>query len=162
MIICFDRNVICVFWNLLFESDFFIYNSMFQSIFFNLWADVLFYDWSLNAGSNIYTGLNALDDCLNMILLWIILYHLHSQLCSHRIRSNWYHLVYYHLYFYVCLHIILLWLQCFSASTISSCLMPSLCDEKTITQRWHQTRWNSKCRRTLQPKQNNMQAYIKI
>ena len=63
----------------------------------------------------------------NLVLLWILLYHLHMRLCSHIICSSWYHLVHYHWYFYVFLNIFLLSLQCSSAPTISSCLLSFLC-----------------------------------
>ena len=48
----------------------------------------------------------------NMILLWILLYHLRRQLCFHFCRSHWYHLVHSHWCFYACLHTLLIHIQC--------------------------------------------------
>ena len=44
VIICFRLNIVCVFWNLLFESDLFCYNLIFLSIFFKFRSNALLYD----------------------------------------------------------------------------------------------------------------------
>ena len=59
--------------------------------------------------------------------IWF-LYNLHRWLCFYLIHYHWYCLVHYYWYFNLCLHIFLFRLQYSPASTLSSCLMSSLCE----------------------------------
>ena len=64
VIIYFGPNIVCVLWNLLFEYDFLCYHSILPSVLFTFWVNELLHDWTFNVGSNISTGIDALDYCL--------------------------------------------------------------------------------------------------